>query len=118
MKLRLKLHLDATVSLASAPATYQFNCDRPRKSRHDVVANIRVRVGSVSEFQRRFSVPHTVMQIALADGYNKGFGMGGSAGSLRAMLGLPVCSSANTNPLDTKLRVPLSALKVATEGRA
>jgi hypothetical protein len=118
MKPRLKLHADATVSLATVPRTYSFNCEKPRRSRHQVVANIRERVGSVGEFQRRFGVPHTIMQIALADSYNKGFAMGGRSGSLRAMLGLPVCSSANTKPLDSRIRIPIAALSVAAGGGA
>ncbi len=113
MKPRLKLHLNQTVSLATAPESYRFYCEKPRRSRHFVVANLRDAFGSVSSLHRRFGLPHTIVQIALSDGYNKEFAMGGASGALRTMLGLPVCSSANTKPLDAELRVPLAVVVAA-----
>jgi hypothetical protein len=118
MKPRLKLHMDGSVSLASSPETYRFHCAKPRTSRHFVVSNIRQACGSVGAFNREFEVPHTLMQVALDDGHNKEFAMGGASGALRAMFGLPVCSSANTKPLNTTIRVALRAVTIAVGRKA
>jgi hypothetical protein len=113
MKPRLKLHRDGSVSLAAPPPAYKFNISGTQFMGSIAADNIRDATGSVKGFCDSYGIPYSLMVVALKDGRNKGFAMGGASGSIRAMLGLPVCSSANSKALCAEVRVPLAAVRIA-----
>jgi hypothetical protein len=116
VKPHYKLHLNGQISLASVPSDYASFNTHNKLGRQELVAAIKKKFGSVSAWQREFGIPHTLVQDALTPRGKYGC-IGGGSGALRALMGLPVRSSANTKALDITLKVPLQALALTAKRR-